>query len=498
MAAKIKRDWWKKKWPPLGDQSAGSMYDTIYQALKVYERACRGISINARETELEQLETLIAPAIGGLKKEFKLPATRSVVQKNLQGLAHAIAMERGKLISEGDKVIHVWSRNYKQSIRNIGRLDALANVNADKYAVSLSLPVVVMRELENAGADGRLFTELDAVFDEKIKKINSEVTKDAGKNGGIVALDHVNPRFSQAFKELEYAVEAIPGRVLTQVAKNKRFARKYKRYKGVKITKSGIDVAIAAASFAVPGEQALAILGVIRALADLSQEIVNLCMTIERTHKILAWELERLQKSYEKARTSKEIGKQVVNSVVGTDVMSSTAKVVKDFKEFRGAIALVSVRMGKKQVALTKIQKEIPNLEAELANLYAEGFVLSIDKNSKTIKNIKNAQSKVDLAIKEAAKLKTAVDKNMGRLRKAESALPPLKKAIIELQAGQSKSLDFVLEKVDQAIQMLFFAGSYADISATGGAAQSYGMLAASDWKKLADELKELKKLKTK
>lgn len=498
MPAKIKRDWWKKKWPPLGDQSSGSNYDTVYKALKNYEHACRGKSIADRIQALDEIEDVIFPTINALKDEFTLPVTRKAVNNTLKDLASAVTSERSKLEKDGDREVEVWSRNFKQAVKSIGRLTALKKVEAGRYGLSLSLPVAVMRELENGGADGRLMAELDTVFDEKIKKIDAAVAKAAMKNGGIVVHGDVFPYFSQGFQEMQYEVERIPGRVLTQVAKNKRFARKYKRTKGVRIAKSSVDVAISAASFAVPGEQALAILGVVRATADLSKEIVTLCMTIERKHKILEWELKQLKKSYEKTRTSKEIGKQLLNSLVGTDVIASTKKVVDDFKEFRGAIALVSVRMSKKQLALKSLSKEIPRLDAELALVSGTVFELTVDSMSALSKRLKTSQAVLDNATKQFEKLKAQVDKDFGRLRKAEKALPILKKAVQQLQAGQSDTLDMALEKVDQTVQALFFAASFTDITVGSKAAQSYAMLAVSDWKSIADDLKGLKKYKTK
>lgn len=498
MVAKIKRDWWKSAWPKLGDRSPGSRYDQVYKALKDYEHAKRGTSVANIVDALMTVTGVAQKVMKELNAEFRMAVTRKSVEKSLKELCSATDSEMSRLMRDGNKEVKVWSRNFKQAAGKTAKGQALAAVDAGNYGVTLTLPLIVVKELEHYNADTRLFTELNATFDAKLDDIENQLYKAAAPNGGIIPPDIAQILFDNSFEKLKDEIAAVPGAVLKQVSKNKRISRKYKRTKGVKIARSSVTVAISAASFAVPGEQALAIISLVRATADLAKEIVTLCMRLEAKQKILRWEIETLQKSYAEKRKGKEGGKQLVNSLAGTDVMLTTKKLVADFHEFRGATAMVAVRMGRKQAALRKILTESAKLQKDFQEMYDWVDDVSIKGLREGAKKINKAQKALDNMYKNTDKQITHLNKEITRVMRAEKAMPKMKAQVKAIKDGNDASIDAMLETIDETVKVLFYLGSFTDITAGAKAVESYAMLVVSEADRLVDAAKALKKYKTK
>ena len=116
MAAKLTRDWWKKKWPR--HYRIRGKAAELYNTLAEYERAVRSTSLGDMEMTLFFVINNIGDVRRECDKTFKLdPAMKKVVGKALDELFSAADSQRKKIDDAGQKEKQVWSKDFTKDLK---------------------------------------------------------------------------------------------------------------------------------------------------------------------------------------------------------------------------------------------------------------------------------------------------------------------------------------------------------------------------------------------
>ena len=426
----ISMAWWKEAWPA---ETPPKSYNEVRSAITLYKRTKSGRSVGDFADAVEDLvETLEKVAEEARKQLKRHPLKKRAFLKDIEKAKAMAEDERDKALKAGNSE----TQFYKASFSDILQKQLVkANITWAKIPekfVELSLPAILVDELIATNSSAMLISQLDAAVKAHARKATAEIAKASEAHGHVnkILKRDATDALDSAFAALTIEVGKLPQKVISKTINNKEIARKYKISKAVKVTKATAGVAVSTAGVVLPGTTALAVVVLARSMIALGSEIASIATHVEDKIQDLRDDLVLLQKEYEKKSGRKEIAGEALNAFFGVNVARTAANAKSDFEDIRKNVAQIWHRATKKGTKLEEAKKKC--LELGLA-------MESVRTTSKaSIAEMKQ----FDQLVANFDKLEKQHKKLVKRVTAADRCVPPLKRAIMDLDNMRNQDAD--------------------------------------------------------
>ena len=475
--AKLTSAWWAKTKP-------AKYKGGLEKALKEFEAAVRrGNGVGALSA-LATVRTQIGVAGSDLEGLLKLQKVKLKTMKiELAEMDKLAEREASLIVRKGTKQIKVWGRDFGNAVAEKagGKAGRIARVKGGAMEVKLDLTSI--HALENSGTEARFLRELNDMFDAEVDKLCKQI-KEAIDNSGGVRLTAgkratLTANAANSLKKLKVAMVAQAGKTVEAATAHHKAAKEFKKQRAIAVTTASLAVIGSGAAMALPGTTAVAIVGLIRSVAKLTEELVNLFMKLETKYKSVLAQIQLLGKSFDKGkRDLKAMGKVTVNALIGADVMVTYTAAGKRLDDFLNTISVLADRVSKTQLKiiatiskldeLTKIMKKSAHDAAQFAKTKAGREMANLEKN-------------LDKMLDKASD-------TMGRVVQAERQAPGLIKAFKQL-GDNSTTVERAEKLIPACINIAFAVGSFGDGVAASQQVALVTVNSVSCAQTIADEL---------
>jgi len=269
--------------------------------------------------------------------------------------------------------------------------------------------------------------------------------------------------------ELNKELSTIPRSCWDRLCKRKKQYKAYKVESGFKVTMGvvsliGTGVSIAAAIPTMGGSIAFTIVGGLKTISALGQEIHKLARDAESLQKKLAKDIPALREEYlratgktKKSAVAKDAAKSAANVLLTGPAFKTLKSVDDNFSAWQNKVAGIEVRWHKQSKKVYEVMDAAKELEDKLKKSPSK-------KAAKVLKNVRDIRKELDELLKKVEGLGE-------RVVKAEDAAGDMEKLLKELNGKKALRYSQRAVRLFDSAQSLALAGAGAGVGFSGAEA---------------------------